>query len=197
LLPILFSVQQICEGFVWLGLEQGDLPLVRGAALLFLFFALFFWPFWVPFSVSFIEPRLRAKQFLSAIAVLALAFGWALYAPILLDSGRRLSVHVVRHSIQYDFRILPVFDAVTGVFWQLLYLGSVFCPLLVSFNRRFRLFALTLASSAAISHFVFRYAFESVWCFFAAVLSLQLCHAFRELPTWDRKPTARSGTPLP
>ena len=182
-LPLLFGIQQLCEGLVWVGLENDNLLLTRGAALMFLFFALFFWPFWVPFSVSFIELRPRTRQFLSAVALVALVFGWALFSPVLLDSGGRLTVRVVHHSIQYDFQPLPAFGAVPGAFWQFLYLACICCPLLVSFNRLFRLFALTLAVSAVISHLLFHYAFESVWCFFAAALSAQLCHAFHELRT--------------
>jgi hypothetical protein len=197
LLPLLFGLQQFCEGFVWLGLESDNLPLARGAALLFLFFALFFWPFWVPFSVSFIDPRPGAKQVLSAAALLALVFGWALFAPILLNSGQWLTIRVVRHSIRYDFQILPAFAVVPGMFWQLLYLASICCPMLVSFDRRFRLFALTLAVSAVISHVVFRYAFESVWCYFAAALSLQLCHAFHELRTPEGGPKPYSAARSP
>src|SRR5260370_22685815 len=134
------------------------MPLAKGAALLFLFFALFFWPFWVPFSAAFIEPRRAVKQLLSVIALLALVFGWALYAPVLLDSERRLGIRIIHHSIQYDLRILPAFDKVPAKWWQLLYLASICCPLLVSLDHRFRLFAMTLAISGMISHFVFRYA---------------------------------------
>ncbi len=185
-LPLVFSMQQFCEGVVWVGLGNDNLPLAKGAALAFLFFALFFWPFWVPFSVSFIETRNTVGQLLSGVSLLALVFGWALYAPILLHSDRWLSVRVVRHSVQYDFAVLPAFNALPAGVWHLLYLGCISCPLFVSFNRPFMLFAVLLAVSALISHLVFWYAFESVWCFFAAALSVQLCYAFRELPTPGR-----------
>jgi hypothetical protein len=89
---------------------------------------------------------------------------------------------VAHHSIRYNFTPLPAFDVLAGECWRLLYLASICCPLLVSLNRHFKLFAASLAVSAAVSHLVFWYAFESVWCFFAAALSLQLCHAFRQLP---------------
>jgi hypothetical protein len=185
-LPLLFGLQQVCEGFVWVGLQSDNLPLVRGAGLLFLFFALFFWPFWVPFSVSFIEPRERVRGLLSVVALLALGAGWALYAPIVLDP-QRLSIAVVNHSIRYHFIPVPAFERVPGEFWRLLYLATICCPLLVCFNRHFRAFAWTLAISGVVSHLVFWYAFESVWCFFAAVLSVQLCYAFGALPAQERE----------
>jgi Family of unknown function (DUF6629) len=197
LIPLLFSIQQFAEGLVWVALESDNMPLARGAALLFLFFALFIWPFWVPFSVAFIEPRTGTKQFFSAVAMLALVSGWALYAPLLLNFGKWLTIRVVHHSIQYDFRVLAAFEAVGGAFWQLLYLGSICCPLFVSFTGPFRLFAISLAISAVISHFMYRYAFESVWCFFAAALSMQLCLAFHELRTPEGGPRPCPVAPSP
>jgi hypothetical protein len=194
-IPILFGVQQSCEGLVWVGLERGDLPLTKGAALLFLFFALFFWPFWVPFSVAFVDPRKPVRQMLSVLALLGLAFGWTLYAPAVIDSERLLRVRVMHHSIRYDVFTLPAFDRVPAEAWQLAYLAAICCPFLVSLNRQFRLFALTLAASGVISHLVFRYAFESVWCFFAAALSLQLSYAFRELRAPGEEPHVRPLAP--
>jgi hypothetical protein len=96
----------------------------------------------------------------------------------------------------HNFTVLPAFDLLAGECWRLLYLASICCPLLVSLDRHFTLFAISLAVSAAISHPVFWYAFESVWCFFAA-LSLQLCHAFRYLPTPREERTTQPEVPLP
>ena len=42
--------------------------------------------------------------------------------------------------------------------------------------------AVLLAGSAAVAALFFRYAFASVWCLFAAVLSLYLCVVFRNVP---------------
>ncbi len=61
-IPILFGVQQICEGLVWIGLARGDLELVKWASLLFLFFAIALWPFWVPFCYFITEKGGRKKN---------------------------------------------------------------------------------------------------------------------------------------
>jgi hypothetical protein len=180
--PVLFGLQQLCEGLVWVGLESGNPALARGAAFFFLFFALPFWPFWIPASSVLLEAGKRTRLVLLAGALLGSAFGWTLYAPTVQGSDRWLSVRMVHHSIQYDLTVLPAFRMVPPVCWTLLYLAVVFAPLLLSSDVYFRLFLVTLALAAAVSYVFFRYAFESVWCFFAAVLSLQLCHAFRHLP---------------
>src|SRR5437660_1254987 len=62
IVPIAFSLQQLCEGLVWTGLARNDGALVRVGSLSFLAFALAFWPFWVPFSILFLAERRRVKQ---------------------------------------------------------------------------------------------------------------------------------------
>jgi hypothetical protein len=56
-IPVVFSIQQVSEGLVWIGIRHNDPALITPAALAFLFFALCFWPFWVPFGVLFLESR--------------------------------------------------------------------------------------------------------------------------------------------
>jgi hypothetical protein len=144
--------------------------------------------------VSFIQPRRAARQ---ALSVAALGFGWAYYAPLVLDPNGRLAVRVVRHSIRHDILALTVFDELPAQGWQLLYLAAISFPFLLSPYRPFRLFGLTLAASGVISHLVFRHAFESVWCFFAAALSLQLCYAFRDLHARREGPSVGPAAPSP
>ena len=57
--PICFGIQQISEGFVWHTLEHGGSNQTRTPSLVFLFFALAFWPWWfsvvtkqIPFPVA-------------------------------------------------------------------------------------------------------------------------------------------------
>ncbi|MCX6125604.1 MAG: hypothetical protein NTV34_12795, partial [Proteobacteria bacterium] len=79
--PFFFGVQQIIEGFVWKGLESGDPQLVTRASLVFLAFALVFWPFWIPLSAVTIENHGRTRTANSIFAILGLAFGLYSYLP--------------------------------------------------------------------------------------------------------------------
>ena len=180
--PLVFSLQQFAEGLVWIGLGRGDVALVNAASLLFLAFALLFWPFWAPFSVLFLESRRAVRVYLGVGAIVGLAFGCALYIPLALNTKEWLHVGVAYHSVRYNLYGLPAFRVAPHEWWDMGYGLLVFSPFVIaSPNRRLTVFFILLAAAAVISLFAFWYAFVSVWCFFAAVLSGQLCYIFARL----------------
>jgi hypothetical protein len=203
LTPIAFGLQQAAEGCVWLGLRHGHPGLLAPSAAVFLFFALAFWPLWIPLSLLFPESRRPAKAFLGAMVVLSPVWLW-LYAPLAAGPGRWLSVEVVHHSIAYELSGLPAFQLAPRVVWRVGYLAFICLPLLVArpgsgYGNRVGLGAgLLVAVLFAVSYLVYWYAFTSVWCFFAAVVSLLLGLAFRHLPARDgrRAGAAAGGGPL-
>ena len=181
-IPLVFSFQQFAEGLVWVGLAQDRPALVIASSLSFLAAALVFWPFWAPFCVLFLEGRAGIKWCLGLGALLGLVFGCALYLPLALNTDEWLKVGVVYHSIRYNLKGLPAFGLAPHEWWDAGYGVLVLSPLFVaSPDRRFTVFCILLAVSAAVSLFAFWYAFVSVWCFFAAILSLQLCYIFYKL----------------
>src|SRR5262249_46083611 len=107
--PVLFGVQQVSEGLVWVGLRGEEAALVRPASLFFLFFALALWPFWMPLAAARIEARAAARRAWFALAVLGLGWFVLLYGPIIYDPDRYLTTpRVVHHSIVYDYTEVPV-----------------------------------------------------------------------------------------
>jgi hypothetical protein len=182
--PAIFAIQQFCEGFVWLGLRRGDADLVRSAALAFLFFALVFWPTWIPLVAMCCEWRRhrRRARFCAAGAVAAFAVSSFVYLP-LLNAREWLHVDVALHSIRYEFDALAGFRWLPREFWQAAYVATVTIPLVVLPHRSLRIFGLLIAASAVLAHVAFWYAYVSVWCAFAALLSAWLCRMFATLPT--------------
>ena len=181
-LPIVFALQQLFEAIVWQGIGCGNPLLIESGSLGFLFFALAFWPFWVPWSTRPLESRPQRKQLLTALAALGCGFTFLLYLPLAMNSHAWLQTSVAGHSIHYEFTIFPLFQVVPGWIWQLCYFAAVTIPLLTVAEGKLRTFGGLVAISAAISQVVFWYAFVSIWCFFAALLSAYLCFVIRQLP---------------
>jgi hypothetical protein len=185
IIPILFGFQQICEGFAWTGLARGDLELVKWASMLFLFFAIALWPFWVPFCYYFTEKGGRKKAIYGVLAVLGSIVGLSVYLPLVINAEFPLA-NVEHHSIHYDIARSPAFEYFPLSLWLVVYVFVVCSPLLSSVNRRLLFLGIAVVLSAAISYVVFWQTFVSVWCFFAAALSLYLCVYFRNLPPAER-----------
>src|ERR1700722_772357 len=99
LVPIAFGAQQISEGFVWLGLNNDNTALVQQSSVVFLFFAIAFWPIWIPLSLAIAESRRRRQIALALLAIVGLAWLW-LYLPMAVDPSKWFTTEIVKHSIR-------------------------------------------------------------------------------------------------
>jgi hypothetical protein len=133
---------------------------------------------------------------LAGLALLSLVWVWVSY-PLLVDPERWLTTRQVHHSIQYNIDALPAFDIVPQAAWQALYFAEICLPFLVGRRGRSEWYHLvggvTVALFFLIAHFLFAYAFTSVWCFFASILSLYLCFVFYRLPVSANGPETARG----
>jgi hypothetical protein len=176
--PLLFGTQQVIEGFLWLALAVDDADSVRTAALGFLFFAYLWWPMFVPFAANQVEKQPNRKRMFRWFALIGLVFGLSMYLPLPLNPDW-LAVRIVQHSILYQ--PILIYDWVlprTAV--RIFYAVIVSMPLLFSTVRSLRRFGIMVLGSVIISALFFLYTFVSVWCFFAAVLSLYIGVILRE-----------------
>lgn len=170
--PLAFGLQQAIEGALWVGIGTDNPALTAASARGFLFFSHFFWLAWVPLSVWLTEadgPRRRILGWLSLVGCL---FGLSIFLPaLLLRDG--LHVEVIHRSIEY--RTTLIYEGLIGR-WalKLFYAALVVSALMLSTHRHIRRFGLFVALSLIVTYAFFAYAFISVWCFFAAVLSVYL-----------------------
>lgn len=190
LVPIAFGLQQITEGFVWLGLKNGDMELVQRWSVIYLLFAVAFWPIWIPLCLAIAERRPKHRWALGLLAVAGLGWLW-LYSPLAIDPAKWLSTEVQHHSIHYEVGDLPGFMLAPRFLWRAGYLAIIVASLALGEldpggNRwSSAITGIIVAVLFGISYGVYWYAFLSVWCFFAAFLSLLLCRAFWNLPRAD------------
>lgn len=165
LIPMFFAIQQFMEGMQWLYLTSQGYP--RGISSLaefgFLFFAYLLWPIWIPFSLLLIETDQRRKAILKILLLLGFGVSCLTLYFWMANGGE---AKVVNHSIQYGIpvqklAIIPYIIAVT-------------LPWFVTSFPRGWLFGSLVIISCIISLYLFSVVFTSVWCFFAAVLSIVL-----------------------
>ncbi len=170
--PFLFGVQQTFEGGLWLAIDDSVELRINRMALGFLFFADFLWPFLIPLAAAFVEGNIRKRDIFLSFSFLGGLFGLSLFLPLLFHPDW-LSVEIIRGSIHY--RLVQVYDAIVpkpGV--RIIYAIIVATPLLASSVRNIRILGALLLTSIFISTLLFSYAFVSVWCFLAGIISLYI-----------------------
>jgi hypothetical protein len=180
--PVFFGLQQISEGFVWVGLERGDGELTLRGALGFLLPALAGWPFWTPLLIWAMETHPVRKKLLLLWTALSTVWFWVLFWPLVMAPETLLTTRIQHHSILYSFDDLPVYQYLSLLAVRILYVLTVTIPLVISSDRGAMVPALLVAGTLAVTFVFFHYAFVSVWCFFAAVLSIILVWVFYRLP---------------
>lgn len=163
--PLFFGIQQLLEGVVWLVLlERSSIP-VELPALGFLFFAYLFWPIYAPWAVWCVEPNARRRRWIAGLSWLGLGVSLSL-ATALVTSG--ISPMITQQSIDYQ-AVIPA-SALSLTLYVIAACGGGF---LSSHRPLMWISLLTLLSLLATR--VFFYAtLASVWCFFAAIISLAM-----------------------
>ena len=163
LIPVLFGVQQLMEGGLWLTLDQPhqaciNTMLVQG----FSAFSQVVWPIYIPLAVWLLEPAVWRRR---AIALMAIAgasvslflLWYLLHVPA-----------VAQVQGQHIAYIFPHFHEPLAT--ALYLLGTCISPLLSSF-KVVRVFGLLTTVSLLVTATFYIQWLISIWCFFSALLS--------------------------
>lgn len=161
-IPMLFAIQQLSEGVIWLTFGYDAPQLNVAMTYLYSFFSHVLWPAYVPITVLLIEPPGGRRRTLLVFA--AAGVGVALYLLYFLVAFPIVSRPVGQH-IEY---LSPHFFA-AGV--MTLYLLATTVSPLVSAHRMVTFFGALALLSFGAAYYFYTAWFISVWCFFAALLS--------------------------
>ena len=164
-LPIVFCAHQLLEGTVWLQVNGADGAPVRTPAVeLWLLIAWTLLPVMIPLAVRAFEPDHRRRQVMLALAVVGLGTGASLGIWSMMWAT---TVVADQHHLVYTVPFL-------GWLVVIPYGAATCLPMLASTHRFVCLFGMGIASSMAATIAVDGRAFTSIWCFFAATLSVTL-----------------------
>lgn len=169
-MPLLFALHQLIEAFVWLGLEGKLTDLAtHNASYLFVLYAQGILPFLMPLSVLLLEDAGWRRWVLRGIT--GLAFGFAIYM-VWGVTGYPTECSIVERSVVYHN------DRTEGVVTALLYVVVTCGALILSSHPVVRWFGVLNVLGLTVVLIVKAYAFTSVWCFYAAVISVILYWQF-------------------
>jgi hypothetical protein len=170
-MPCLFALHQFTEGFVWLGLDH-KLPAIvaHDAGAAYVLYAQGLLPFLLPLSVLLIEPTRDRRRGMLGFSILGGALAvyilWGLIA-------YPLQVSAAPHGVVYLNRIS------TTTLVAMLYVTATCGALFFSGFRVLLWIGWLNFVGLLIVMVVRRYEFTSLWCAYAAVVSVLIYFFFR------------------
>ena len=169
MIPLLFAIQQIIEGIVWLTIFNS--PIIYWVAVyIYMFFSHVLWPIWVPLAVMLVENDLNRKKILKLFLMIGIVVGTYL---LFLTIRGPVMVQILNNSICYNL------DYQYGNLMGILYLLASCISCLFSSHRLIKILGLSILLSFFVTFHAYRGALASVWCFFAAFLSIIIYLHFR------------------
>ncbi|HFS82568.1 MAG TPA: hypothetical protein ENK71_01230 [Epsilonproteobacteria bacterium] len=171
-LPLLFALHQFTQGFVWLGMYHLIEPrALHMAESIFVFYAQGFLEFLIPFALWLVEPAGVRKSLIGILAVLgALLMGYTLWG---------LSVHPT--SVSIEDGVLAYLNPWTDTLWVgVTYVLTTCGALMLSSSIAIQLFGWLNLIGLTIVYLLRPYGFTSIWCLYAAMLSVMLYFYFVE-----------------
>lgn len=189
-IPLLFGLQQLAEGFVWLGLSHDDFrPITQIATNAYLFFAQTLWPLWVPLAMLLMVQKGSRKMYhwLFVVAGSIASFYLSYYLINYKSNAAIISMHI-NYTQHYPLQaklIISILYA-SATIGATFFTGVKYMPLLGT----------TIAISYLVTSFMYDYFILSVWCFFASIISVSV-YAILVKHTALRNKTGSDQIPLP
>ncbi len=164
-IPLFFALQQFSEGILWVALTHDLYPnswslLAQG---IYQFITYIFWPIWIPLAFRYAEKHSWRKSVLNILLILG-SLSILKLSLTLLSQGI-VTPKIVQHSITYGE---------SPDLFKLLYAIIVLVPFFISSLPNAGIVGLIIGITFFVASYFYAYAFASVWCFFAAVVSVSL-----------------------
>jgi hypothetical protein len=168
-IPFLFAIQQFIEGLIWIYYPGSGVADILTP--LYSFFSHVLWPLFIPIAIYLVEPSGRRKKLLLSFMILGISVSIFLFYFIIQNPAE---VSVAENHLRYSYGYLE--NARISV---LLYLTVVSISPLFSSHRILKVFGVLLFFSFLVAFQSYNPSFFSIWCFFAAGLSLLIYLHFK------------------
>jgi len=182
--PMLFALQQFTEGCLWLLLPHAEAAgLTHGLTQIYAFFIGIVWPLMIPLGVLLIEPGILRRRLMMAVLAIGVMVAGATLV-ILVRYG--VGVQVVNHCLVYTNPF--------GGGWLIrsAYVLATCAAWFVSSHKSVRWIGAAMVMGFGVAFTFYRLNWPSVWCFFAAIVSVLIYVHFRRLRVGEHLPESPS-----
>ena len=160
-IPLIFGLQQMVEGALWLSFRFDAPQLNLAMTYLFSMFSHVLWPIFVPFAIGLPETVPWRRMVIRGFQGVGLLVGLYLLFLIVEFPVTAVAAENIVYVSPHFYKI-PV---------MLLYLAATCVSCFFSSNATIRLFGALALLLFGVAYGFFAVALFSVWCFFAALLS--------------------------
>jgi len=186
-IPLLFAVQQIAEGFIWVTLPNPVYASVsQGLTYAFLFFAQFFWPLWVPIAILMLEREDKRKKIQKIFVGMGMLVSFYLAYCL-------LSYHVHANIVGYHVTYTIDNPNPIGKYGGILYFIATVAPPFFSHIKRMWMFGTAIFISYIITAIFYDHYVVSVWCFFASIISISIYAIMLEIRNMNKNAFSKTS----
>lgn len=179
--PLLFGAQQLIEGVIWMTFAH-EAPILRQyMTYMYMGFSHVLWPIYVPIAMGFLEAVPWRKKAILSFAGVGILVGLFLMYLILT---RPIGVELTGHHLVYESALF------FGPMLMAMYVAATCFCCFFSSHGFVRMFGILQFLSFLAAYAIDMRALFSVWCFFAAILSVLIfIHLrFRNLGGFAKRP---------
>jgi len=169
MIPLLFGIQQLIEGVLWLSFHYGAGVLNASVTYIFTLFSHVLWPVFIPYAIGLVEVVPWRIKTLLAFRYMGGAVGlYLFYFIIRFPITSEIHVHVV--YVFPNFHEPPIL---------VLYVAATCFSAFFSSHRFINIFGILTLILFCVAYWFYTEAFFSVWCFFSAILSFLIYLHFK------------------
>jgi hypothetical protein len=169
-IPLLFGIQQIIEGVIWLTFHNHAPELNIIMTFIYSVFSHVLWPIFVPLSIMLLESVRWRKKVMFTLWIGGTVVGLYLFYNLFAFP---ITSRVGNHHIAYLSPHFYIY-AVMG-----LYVAATCVSTMFSSHKLIRFFGVMALAAFTVSYLFHKVSLISVWCFFAAALSIIIYGYFK------------------
>ena len=166
IIPVLFGVQQIIEGILWLSLMNPEWAEYQNVSTFgFLLIAQVIWPVWLPASFMMYEKNPKRKKIIKLFLFTGILVAvYFLYCMLTFSMDASLQHRHILYDLSFPKKLVPVM--------AFLYVMSTVTSGLISTSPKVKLIGLIILIFYIVSRILFQPNLISIWCYFASVISI-------------------------